>query len=186
MGALWWGMANTHRSCDTAQLHKNEPWITQRTYIVRVNAVVIEVWGCQPQVDIIDLLHNFFKFTRLALLRFLCPPFPGFDWCCFYYFVRNSLIALLEYSSRISFFRFLNIEFFLNFFLVCKVSNKASLPPLSTRLLCLVVAIPLVGWLYMCARVCVPLCVHMKMCRWSDKYLANISITVTTSRAVLT
>ena len=27
---------------------------------------------------------------------------------------------------------------------VCKVSNKAFLPPLSTRLLCLVVSIPLV------------------------------------------
>jgi len=34
--------------------------------------------------------------------------------------------------------------------------------------------------------VCVPLYVHVKMCRYSDKYLANISKTVTTSRAVLT
>jgi len=43
------------------------------------------------------------------------------------------------------FFRFVNIGFFDIFFVcVCKVSNKAFLPPLSTRLLCLVVAIPLV------------------------------------------
>jgi len=45
---------------------------------------------------------------------------------------------------------------------VCNVSNKASLPPLSTRLLCLVVAIPLVCRLYICACVCVPLYVHVK------------------------
>jgi len=53
------------------------------------------------------------------------------------------------------------------YFCVCKVSNKAAafLPPLSTRLLRLVVAIPLVCWLYMCACVCVPLYVHTKMCR---------------------
>jgi len=38
----------------------------------------------------------------------------------------------------------------------------------------------------MCACVCVPLYVHVKMRRQSDKYLANISKTVTTSRAVLT
>jgi len=41
---------------------------------------------------------------------------------------------------------------------VCKVFNKAFLPPPSTRLLCLVVSIPLVCWLYMCACVCVKQC----------------------------
>jgi len=84
----------------------------------------------------------------------------NFDWGCFYYFVRNSLVALLEaLCARIFFFRFVNIGFVLTFFFfcVCKVSNKAFLPPLPTRLLCLVVAIPLVCWLYMCACVCVPL-----------------------------
>jgi len=93
------------------------------------------------------------------------PAWVSFDWCCFYYFVRNSLVALLEaLCTRI---RFVNIGFFLTFFLVCvcKVSNKAFLPPLSTRLLCLVVSIPLVCWVYMCACVCVPLYVHVKMCR---------------------
>jgi len=39
-------MANTHRSCDSAQLHKNDPWITHRTNTVTVDAVVIEVRGC--------------------------------------------------------------------------------------------------------------------------------------------
>jgi len=54
-----------------------------------------------------------------------------FDWCCFYYFVRNSLVALLEAScARIFFFRFVNISFLLTFFVWCKVSNKAFLPPL--------------------------------------------------------
>jgi len=43
--------------------------------------------------------------------------------------------------------------------------TKAPLQSLSTKLLCLVVAIPLVCGLYMCACVCVPLYAHMKMCR---------------------
>ena len=92
--------------------------------------------------------------------------FTKIDWCCFYYFVRNSLVALLEaLCARILFFRIVN-QLFLTFFVcVCKVSNKAFLPPLSTRLLRLVVAIPLVCWLYMCACVCVPLYVHVKMRR---------------------
>jgi len=58
------------------------------------------------------------------------------DWCCLYYFVRNSLVALLEaLCARILFFRFVNIGFFLTFlppppffFWVCAkpffVSNK--------------------------------------------------------------
>jgi len=41
------------------------------------------------------------------------------DWCCFYYFVRNSLVALLEaLCARIFFFRFVNIFFCLFFFWV--------------------------------------------------------------------
>jgi len=87
---------------------------------------------------------------------------PFIDWCCFYYFVRNSLLALLQaLCARIFSFRFVNIGFCLwkNKYIyiyvytyicvyVCKVSNKAFLPPLWTRLLCLVVSIPLVCWLY--------------------------------------
>ena len=35
-----------------------------------------------------------------------------FDWCCFYYFVRNSLVALLKaLCARILFLRLVNIEF---------------------------------------------------------------------------
>jgi len=35
------------------------------------------------------------------------------DWCCFYYFVRNSLVALLEaLCARIFLFRFVNVVFF--------------------------------------------------------------------------
>ena len=95
------------------------------------------------------------------------------DWCCVYYFVRNSVLALLEaLCARILFFRFVNIGLLLNFFsFFLRVQGlslsltKAFFPPLSTRLLCLVVTIPLVYWLYMCACVCVPLYVHVKMCR---------------------
>ena len=107
----------------------------------------------------------------LWLASYLLAPTGGrIDWCCFHYFVRNSLVALLEaLCARIVFFSFVNIwiSFFpWHFFVfVCKVSNKAFHVPLTTRLLCLVVAIPLVCWLYMCACVCVPLYVHVKMCR---------------------
>ena len=49
------------------------------------------------------------------------PSFNPFHWCCFYYFVRNSLVALLEaLCARIFSFRFVNIGFFLTYFLfVC-------------------------------------------------------------------
>ena len=79
--------------------------------------------------------------------------------------------ALLEaLCARICSVGFVNISFvseicFFVYLCVCKVSHKAFLLPLSTRLLCLVVSIPLVCWLYMCACVCVPLYVHVKMCR---------------------
>ena len=89
------------------------------------------------------------------------------DWCCFYYFIRSSLVALLEaLCARILFSRFVYIGFSWYFFVCARPLSlrKAVLPPLSTRLLCLVVAIPLVCWLYMCVSVCVPLYVHMKMC----------------------
>ena len=91
---------------------------------------------------------------------------PGFDWCCFYYFVRNSLVTFLEApcAQIFSLDSWISVLFW-HFFCVCKVSNKAFLPPLSTRLQCLVVAIPLVCWLYMCACVCVPLYVYLTMCR---------------------
>ena len=107
-----------------------------------------------------------------CILFSFCGPVAGapIDWCCFYYLVRNSLVALLEaLCARIFSFRFVNIGFVPEFLCVCvcvcKVSRKALLPPLSTRILCLVVSIPLVCWLYMCACVCVPLYVHVKMCR---------------------
>ena len=95
------------------------------------------------------------------------------DWCCFYDFLRNSLVALLEaLCAWIFFFRLVNIGFFLTcFFLpfcVCARPlslTKAFLPPLRGMLLCLVVAIPLVCWSYKCACVCVPLYVRMKICR---------------------
>jgi len=109
-----------------------------------------------------------FWLIDVAFEKYPTPLSANFliDWCCFYYFIRISLWALLKalcarifpLDSWISVFS----EFC--FWCVCKVSNKAFLPPLSTRILCLVVVIPLVCWLYMCVRVCVPLYVHVKMC----------------------
>jgi len=51
---------------------------------------------------------------------------------------------VLEYVLEIREYRFFSDIFFPVFFCVCLVSKKAFLPPLSTRLLCLVVAIPLI------------------------------------------
>jgi len=97
------------------------------------------------------------------------------DWCCFYFFVINGLVALLEaqcvrifsLDSWISvfFWHFFSVIFVFCFY---KVFNKAFLLPLWTRLLCLVVAIPLVYWLYMCGCVCASLYVHVKMRRACD------------------
>jgi len=69
-----------------------------------------------------------------------------------YYCVRNSLVALLEaVYTRISFkireYRFFSEICFSALFCVCEMPlslTKAFLLPLSTRLLCLVVAISLV------------------------------------------
>jgi len=108
-------------------------------------------------------------------------PRPN-NWCCFYCFVKNSLVAFLEaLCARILFFRSVNVGFSWHhdfppspfFFLRARPLSltKDFLLPLSTRLLCLVIAIPLVCWLYMpspfllCAdytRQCV--CVWWKSC----------------------
>ena len=68
---------------------------------------------------------------------------------------KNSLLETLHIHTQ-------KIYVYIYCVCVCKVSKKFFLPPLSSRLLCLVVAIPLVCWLYMCACVCVCLC----MCMW--------------------
>jgi len=55
-----------------------------------------------------------------------------FDWCCFYYFARNRLVALLEaLCARIVFLDSWISVCFTFFFGVSKVSNKALLLPLS-------------------------------------------------------
>ena len=81
-----------------------------------------------------DIACHYVSFCRSLI--FLPPPsflFPSatgestcdpevfvIAWCCFYYFARNSLVALLEaLCARIFFFRFVNIGFFLTFFFLC-------------------------------------------------------------------
>jgi len=51
------------------------------------------------------------------------------DWCCFYYFVRNSPVALLEaLCARIFSFRSVNIGFFLTFFFLLCVQGLLTKP----------------------------------------------------------
>jgi len=69
MGARRRGMVYTHKSCESAHLPKIDPWITQRTLTGRVAVVVMEVLGCQPEVDVEGLLHESIKLTRLARRR---------------------------------------------------------------------------------------------------------------------
>jgi len=69
------------------------------------------------------------------------------DWCCFYYSVRNSLVALLEaLCARVLFFRFVNIGFSWHFFF------------LFLFLPCCMCKRPLI------MRAC--LCVCLRMCMW--------------------
>ena len=104
-----------------------------------------------------------------ACLAMLQSMHMHFDWCGFYYFVRNSLVALLAaLCARIFFFRFVNICFSWHLFFVCARSltkpffrpyQPGSCAWLSPFLLCADCT------LYMCACVCVHLYVHVKMCR---------------------
>jgi len=120
------------------------------------------------------LLHRLIKFNKIWWEKRPAKPWPNLrtSFCrrdlkntqphlkWVYSMCSKSFLEIREYR-----FFWLFFPFFSFFLCVCKVSNKAFLPPLSTRLLRLVVAIPLVCWLYKCACVCVPLYVHVKMCR---------------------
>ena len=91
-----------------------------------------------------------------------------FDWWCFCYFVRNSLAVLLEALRAQHLFLDSRYRFFWHFFFpfpfcVCARPlslTKAFLPLLPTRLLCLVVAIPLASVLviHVCLCVCASVC----------------------------
>jgi len=88
-----------------------------------------------------------------------------FESCCFYHFVTNSLVALLEFTCAwIPFFRFVKISFFLTFFFCARSLTKPYFRPpqpgscawLSPFLLCADCT---------CVLVCVCLYVHVKICR---------------------
>jgi len=72
--------------------------------------------------------------------------------------------SLLEPLFHQIFFEIWNLGF-LTFCLCTRplFLTKAFLPPLPTRFLCLVVAIPVVCW-YTCVLVCIPLYVRVKIC----------------------
>ena len=98
---------------------------------------------------------NIYVCIWLMLLLLFCKKqssiFAGSSMCW------NPFFQVIEYRFGS------NILFSL--FCVCAILflTKAFLPPLSTRLLCLVVVIPLACWLCICACVYVPLYVHVKM-----------------------
>jgi len=86
------------------------------------------------------------------------------DWFCFYYFVRNGLVALLEAQcARIFFFRFVNIGFSWHFccFVCARSLTKPFFRP-SQPGSC--------AWLLpflLCADcICVLVCVCLYMCMW--------------------
>ena len=66
MGARRRDMVYTHRSCERAHLPKIDSWVTQTTLTGRVAAVVIEVCGEQPEVDVEVRLHAIIVLSRLA------------------------------------------------------------------------------------------------------------------------
>jgi len=95
------------------------------------------------------------------------PSLPALiDWCCFYYFVRNSLVALLKVlCARIFSFRFVNIGFVSGFFFFVFVCARSLTKPffrLSQPGSC--------AWLspfLLCADcTCVLVCVCLCMCMW--------------------
>ena len=95
----------------------------------------------------------------------MCVCVCGFDWCCFYYFVRNRLVALLEaLCARILFQRFVNVGFIL----------KKFVPPFfssSFFFVCVCVKEPgSCAWLLPCLlcaeNTCVLVCVCLCMCIW--------------------
>jgi len=98
-----------------------------------------------------------------------------FDWCCFYYFVRNSLIALLEalcvrifsWDSRISVFFW---HFFACLFVLCVCARCL------TKLFFCPSQPGSCAWLspfLLCADcTCVLLCVCLCMCLW--KWVAKV------------
>jgi len=86
------------------------------------------------------------------------------DWCCFYHFARNSLVALLEALCPNFFFRFVNIGFFWHFFLcVCARSlTKPFFSPSQPGSYAL-----LSPFLWCADCTCVLVCVCLCMCMWN-------------------
>jgi len=96
----------------------------------------------------------------------VAPGHPWhFDWCCLYYFVRNSLLVVLEaLCARIHFFEICEFLIFLAFFFgcVCLCLQQKSFFNHSQPGTC--------AWLsafLLCADyTCVILCVCLCRCRW--------------------
>jgi len=86
------------------------------------------------------------------------------DWCCFYYYLRNSLVALLEaLCARIVFFGFVNMWFFWYIYIyICARSLTKPFFCLSHPGSC--------AWLSQCLLcancTCVLVCVCLCMCMW--------------------
>jgi len=113
-------------------------------YFVRNSLVASLVFGW-PQLGLISPIWSWYILIKRQQQQQLC-----WKLCVLKYFLRYEISVCWQ------------------FFLVCARPlslTKDFLPPISTRLLCLVVTILLVCWPYMCAYVCVPLYVFVKMCK---------------------
>ena len=86
--------------------------------------------------------HRYWQSTERLFKRWISMTCAGIwdigaretaiDWCCFYYFVRNSLLALLEAPrARIFSFRFVtvNISFLLTFYFCARSLTKPFFRP---------------------------------------------------------
>jgi len=155
--------------------------LVQRDNVVywKTNGKINNDLHCAPLVYIPDVIgvlavwrHNNKKqktkkiFSSQVRLQRLGGWVELIDWCCFYYFVRNSLVALLEaLCARISSLDSW-ISVFPEFFLLCvcarsltkpffRPSQPGSCAWLSTFLLCADCT---------CVLVCVCLCMCMRKC----------------------
>jgi len=107
----------------------------------------------------------------------------SFDWCCFYYFIRNSLVALLEALFARIFCRsevLVYYHFFVLFFVYAE--SLSSTKTFSTMLLCPSLTIPPVlvcDCLYMCVWKCVIKLININKYKQNrDDVTCNIKIEI--------
>jgi hypothetical protein len=109
--------------------------------------------ACKCQNKVGSHLDIFFSFS-VSHFSSLSFSTGTIDWCCFHYSIRNRLLALLEALCARFFLKIWYISVLI-FFCLCRPLSvmNSFLPPLTSRLLCLVVALCVRMCMYMCACV---------------------------------